>query len=1261
MRFPDTRLLQVSFLVIIEVTLFLWGSADFLNASCAPPPTGLVGWWSGDGNANDALGTSNGTLMGNTAYAPGVVGQGFLFDGSGDVVNVGNSAGLQLQNFSIEAWVKRNNTNFTSNGTFQEGLIFGYGDGGYGFIFQYDGALVLNKIGVPIASYSPFTILDADWHHVGVTKSNAVVFFYLDGTAYRGNDFGATFSFTSPVGIGARADNLDNSFIGLIDEVSVYSRPLAATEMQSIYNASSAGKCALAPSPPIILSQPTGQIVGVGNSATFSVTASGSASLAYQWRFNGEIIVGATTSSFVRTNAQLADAGNYSVMVTNVAGTMTSSNAILRVISGGPIAWWPGDGNANDISGGFNGTLLNGVSFDNGKSGQCFNFGGNNSHVNFGSSIGNFGTGDFTISHWVKTTATTPQAFFEKRPACNMDFGTSWWGIRGPAIFGIEVAGPRNEFFTGLQTKKTLNDGAWHHLAWTRRGTSLSVYVDSVLDNVATTPGIANINNSTDTKLGVSSCDGVDGTGPFNGSADEIKIFDRALSGDEVQAMYNEGNSGPPIITSPPANRSVVEGGSAAFEVVATGAVPFSYQWRFNGANIQGATLSSYTLSSASPSNEGDYSVVVTNGEGSATSANAHLTVVAASSLPPGLIAWWTGDGNANDVIGNNNGMPVGGADFVPGQLGEAFQFDGIDNAIYFGNSIGNFGTNDFTICHWVKTTSTTPQAFFEKRPACNMDYGTSWWSIRGPAIFGIEVGGPRLQYFTGLETKTTLNDGAWHHLAWIRQKTNLLVYVDGVLNNSVGTPGIADVNNTTATKLGLSSCDGIDGTGPFSGAADEIQIYNRALSASEIQGVYNADNSTESRRPPVIVLQPQNQSGNQGNSPTFKVTAVGTHPLSYQWQRGAANIPGATGETLTITNLQETNGFRVVVSNPFGTVTSQTAYILHDLPSGIYQGLFYESDAVKNESSGFLRLSLARSGTFSGNIWIAARPYRFSGSLSAGESNITVSRTNGPPVTIGFTVITTNGFDEIHGFVSDGHWTASLEGDRLVYNTKTRPAPQAGQYTFAFANSYDETGPQGKSYGTVTVLPSGVVKLSASLSDDYRASQSAGLSAHGDWPLYAPLYRGTGSVLGWITFTNQPASSFEGNVSWIKEHAFGKYFNKGFTNEGLLAGSVYLRPTNRSPINVTNAIVALRGTSINISNDVALNSTNAVTAGPTKYQILTINPRFGTFQGNVVDPANNTKIPIKGALLQQSTNGSGFFVRTNFNGQVNIEPKHSD
>ncbi|MDB6058276.1 MAG: Endoglucanase [Verrucomicrobiales bacterium] len=102
--------------------------------------------------------------------------------------------------------------------------------------------------------------------------------------------------------------------------------------VSNISSAVTSGSAVLAVNVPASISaQPQSLAVNVSSNAVFSVTASGTAPLSYQWRLNGVSIGGAIASSYTKTNVQNSDAGSYSVMVTNVAGVVTSSDAILSV------------------------------------------------------------------------------------------------------------------------------------------------------------------------------------------------------------------------------------------------------------------------------------------------------------------------------------------------------------------------------------------------------------------------------------------------------------------------------------------------------------------------------------------------------------------------------------------------------------------------------------------------------------------------------------------------------------------------------------------------------------------------------------------------------------------------------------------------------------------------------------------------------------------------------------------------------------------
>ena len=74
---------------------------------------------------------------------------------------------------------------------------------------------------------------------------------------------------------------------------------------------------------------------------------------------------------------------------------------------------------------------------------------------------------------------------------------------------------------------------------------------------------------------------------------------------------------------------------------------------------------------------------------------------------PSGMVSWWPGEGNANDIQGINNGTLVNGATFAPGKVGQAFSFDGLDDGVTIqaGNGSLNMGASDFALDAWVKFT----------------------------------------------------------------------------------------------------------------------------------------------------------------------------------------------------------------------------------------------------------------------------------------------------------------------------------------------------------------------------------------------------------------------------------------------------------------------------------------------------------------------------------------------------------------------------
>jgi hypothetical protein len=319
-------------------------SAGKCPPSCTPAPSGLVGWWPGEGNANDIVGMNNG-LLENVTFTSGVVGQAFACDPNN--FPYGTYTGIQIpdqqayvltNSLSIEGWIRPRGDGY---------CIFWRGDNRPGldpYVLSMQGNNNLRFYIEDESGNSAFVGTNINynqWYHVAATwdGESGIMKLYINGqlasqtvTAVR--PFGDLIPGDSPgVGIGNLNDGQNNfPFTGDIDEISLYNRALSAAEIQAIYNAGSAGKCA-GPLPPGITVQPSNQTTVEGSNVVLSVVAGGTGPFSYQWNFNGTNILGATNATLTLTNLHPNQSGNYAVTITTPYGSITSSNASVTVIA----------------------------------------------------------------------------------------------------------------------------------------------------------------------------------------------------------------------------------------------------------------------------------------------------------------------------------------------------------------------------------------------------------------------------------------------------------------------------------------------------------------------------------------------------------------------------------------------------------------------------------------------------------------------------------------------------------------------------------------------------------------------------------------------------------------------------------------------------------------------------------------------------------------------------------------------------------------
>jgi hypothetical protein len=340
---------------ILAITAALATSAH--AQTCFPPPSGAIGWWSGDGNANDNSGNNlNGVLVNGTSFAPGVVGDAFHFNAaSSNYVQVPTADSLnpaQGQGWTVEAWIYLATNDLGSFIIAHKGDTMGttdpYDDGQQGFwMFCLSGLKLWWSTGHTGSnaqvSSSTNEIIPNQWSHVAVVvtgfgDTNAGFAFYINGsdagTSVAYENSVASMTTTEPLRIGCGKAYYPTSYLtgffqGQIDELAIYNRALSGSEIAAIYSAGGAGKCKGL----FMTSQPQGQVGYRGQSATFSVGVSGdSPPFSYQWLKGGVPMLNATNSILVLTNLQFTDADAYSVIVSDsVSHSITSASANLIV------------------------------------------------------------------------------------------------------------------------------------------------------------------------------------------------------------------------------------------------------------------------------------------------------------------------------------------------------------------------------------------------------------------------------------------------------------------------------------------------------------------------------------------------------------------------------------------------------------------------------------------------------------------------------------------------------------------------------------------------------------------------------------------------------------------------------------------------------------------------------------------------------------------------------------------------------------------
>ncbi len=426
----------------------------------------------------------------------------------------------------------------------------------------------------------------------------------------------------------------------------------------------------------------------------------------------------------------------------------------------GLVGKWSCEGNFKDSSGqGNNGTQSGGVTITDGYKGRGCGFDGMNDAINISKTA--VASSNLSMFMWIRPTSMpvrmglidiTVKNFFEvgngRIEVYGYEFGTPQW-INGAAV--------------------TVN--TWQHVGFTWNGTSLRIYQDGV------DTGGSNSLTGNMYYTGVESTIGarmiVSGDRWFNGTIDEVRIYNRTLSASEVLTLYNTSKS---------------------------------YTLKFKSTPTKG-------ISNETPAPE------ITDNSG--------------------LVGWWKMDdltnGNTTDSSGQgNNGSVIGAALTSNGRWNNAYNFDGLNDYINITHSASININGNISVCAWYKWNGAPTS---EQIIASKGWYGDATYSW---ALYFYPLGGYVRFYMQNLLNNSIYyfpagTQNQWHHLCGTFNGTTGIVYWDSM--NGTYCTSCAIQTNTYPMTMGKAS-NSAQGY-YLNGSIDEVRIYNRTLSASEVKELY--------------------------------------------------------------------------------------------------------------------------------------------------------------------------------------------------------------------------------------------------------------------------------------------------------------------------------------------------------------------------------------------------------------------------------------
>jgi hypothetical protein len=529
----------------------------------------------------------------------------------------------------------------------------------------------------------------------------------------------------------------------------------------------------------------------------------------------------------------------------------------------GLIAFYPFDGNANDHSGNnLDGIAINTVPSPDrfGNPSRSYYFDGTSSYVKVMNGkpfqLNMWNSVDFTFAFWIKPTLNSWNVWFDTQIS-----GTSGYAL-GSEITGRDIVFTFREYSSNTWKTYTFGDftsyNQWHHFVMTKRGKTFITYMDGSLTfQINTTYTRIKSNGALPFKIG--NCQ--ENSRYFLGSMDDVFIFNRSITPDEVRMLYNFDAPTSQPSRQPTAQPTRLPTGQPTRQPTGQPTrQPTSQPTRLPTAQPTRLPTGQPTrLPTAQPTRQ-----PTSQPTRQPTSQPTRLptaqptrlptgqptrqpTLTLATSLKTGLLAFYPFDGNANDHSGNNlDGIAI---NTVPspdrfGNPSRSYYFDGTSSYVKVMNGnpfqLNMWNSMDFTFAFWIKPTLKSWNVWFDTQISGTSGYALNTDSSGRNIVFTFR------EYSTNSWQTMTFGDWAsydqWHHFVMSKKGKTFTSYMDGSMTFRINTTYTRiKSNGALPFKIGNS----VETLRYFLGSMDDVFIFNRSITPDEVRMLYNFDGPT--------------------------------------------------------------------------------------------------------------------------------------------------------------------------------------------------------------------------------------------------------------------------------------------------------------------------------------------------------------------------------------------------------------------------------